>query len=293
VSCRGLIFFYVILMRTLRWRDWEHEAWSTYMLWCYRQTHLPAPHRHDFYELFWVESGAGVHWINGHEEPLRPGDLILIRPEDAHSFAAAKAREFVQFVNISFRPDIWQAITRRHPHTSSTYFGHREFPKRKHVLHSGDIARVGVLAEALRMGSHDRFTTEAFVMGLLALLRAERDTLHAPAMPRWLEVAVAQIRHYPNFAGGAAAFARLAGRSPEHVARECRRYLGRKPIDLVNEARLLHASHELQATDKPILDIALECGVENVGHFYQLFRRHYGKTPSVYRREQEPPRQYH
>jgi AraC family cel operon transcriptional repressor len=138
------------------------------------------------------------------------------------------------------------------------------------------------------MGARDRLTVEAFVTAVLAMLEEPPENLQ-PSLPRWLALTLEQIRLYPNFAGGPAAMARLAHRSPEHVARECRRFLGRCPSDLVNAARLEYAAQELRTGQKPILDIALDCGIENLGHFYQLFRRHYAQTPARYRRKLQIP----
>ena len=40
-------------------------------------------------------------------------------------------------------------------------------------------------------------------------------------------------------------------------------------------------------TDRKILDIALECGLGNLGYFYRLFAKQYGLTPRQYRLRQQ------
>jgi AraC family cel operon transcriptional repressor len=77
--------------------------------------------------------------------------------------------------------------------------------------------------------------------------------------------------------------ARLAGRSPEHVARQLRACAGLRPVDLVTEARIDHATARLALSEMPILDIALECGFDSLSHFYRVFRRKRGETPRAYR----------
>jgi AraC family cel operon transcriptional repressor len=71
--------------------------------------------------------------------------------------------------------------------------------------------------------------------------------------------------------------------APEHLARQVRQHLHKTPTDIVNEARLAHAASELQSSGRAITEIALECGVENLSHFYKLFREHFGCTPRQYR----------
>lgn len=278
-------------MRTLIW-NWGSNAWGASMLWCYKRPHLAPPHNHTFYELFWVESGRGYYWINGETETLQAGDLVLVRPEDSHSFGAAREGEFMEFVNVEFVPRIWTDLQKRCFRDGTSYFANRDPRLRRYHLHSSQLSRLGAISCGLKTGSRDRLTVEAFIMGVLSMLEERKQPPKASEIPYWLSLAVEQIRLNPNFSGGPAAFVRLAGRSPEHVARECRRWLGRKPNELVNEARMEHAARELKSDRKTILEIALECGIENLGYFYQLFRKWHGISPASYRRKYREAVQY-
>ena len=52
---------------------------------------------------------------------------------------------------------------------------------------------------------------------------------------------------------------------------------------LVNHIRCDKAARLLRRTNKAVLDIALDCGYANLGHFYTCFRRRFGRTPNDYR----------
>ncbi len=52
----------------------------------------------------------------------------------------------------------------------------------------------------------------------------------------------------------------------------------------VGNARLRNAASLLTDGDSPIGDIAYRSGFRNLGHFYSLFQKHYGMTPSQYRK---------
>jgi AraC family cel operon transcriptional repressor len=41
--------------------------------------------------------------------------------------------------------------------------------------------------------------------------------------------------------------------------------------------------------DQEILDIALDCGIGNLSHFYSLFRAETGMTPRAYRLSHRQP----
>jgi len=272
-------------MRTLDCLKWGDKNHATYALWCYRQATFYGPHDQTFYELFWVESGQGQYWINGNVEGLAEGDLVLVRPEDQHSFAAAKSGQFIEFVNVAFLPGLWENVAGRYFQGAGKYFSEKDYRRRRYRLSPAELLRIRDLASALRKGARDGLSVEAFLLGLLSLLEEKERSSDGSHMPGWLVLALEQIQIFPNFDGGPASFVRLAGRSPEHVARECRRHLDRAPNDIVNEARMEHAARELQDGEKKIVDIALECGIENLGHFYQLFRKRFGMPPAEYRRQ--------
>ena len=106
-------------------------------------------------------------------------------------------------------------------------------------------------------------------------------------MPDWLAQACERIQRPDLFALGAPGLVKAAGRSAEHVARSVRTFLGMTPSDFVNRVRMQHAARELRVTNRPIADIALECGLNNLSHFYALFRQAHGAPPRAYRQEHQ------
>src|ERR1035438_184801 len=82
---------------------------------------------------------------------------------------------------------------------------------------------------------------------------------------------------------GVTALFRLAGRSPEHVARVMRAMLGITPSEYVNRRRIAQAAFQLRMTARPVTEIAFEVGYENLSHFFHVFRRLNGTSPRSYR----------
>jgi AraC-like DNA-binding protein len=102
-------------------------------------------------------------------------------------------------------------------------------------------------------------------------------------LPDWLRDALVRIQEPECFQGGVRVFVALCGRSHEHVARSCQRLLGKSPREIVAEARLERAAHELRATSRSINEIALECGFAEPSPFFRQFRKRFGVTPRRYR----------
>jgi AraC family cel operon transcriptional repressor len=107
--------------------------------------------------------------------------------------------------------------------------------------------------------------------------------------PTWLIQACSDIRKPEHFSRGVEQFLRLCGRSREHVARTVRQHLHQTPTEYVNSIRMTYAQRQLEMGSQDILDIAMDCGIQNLSHFYNLFRARTGTTPRKYRRSHGKP----
>jgi AraC family transcriptional regulator, dual regulator of chb operon len=240
-------------------------------------------HNHDFHELFWVEENEGLHWINGKAISLRRGDLILIHASDCHTVGGNSKDLPLRIVNFAFHAKAWDVLRRRYFGGKDVFFSNPGLAARSYQLDEFQLAAIRQAAGGLRSGLRDQLQTETFLLSVLALLQADRFNTKERAAPAWVREACTAIGQNRNFAGGMPALARLADRSPEHISREFRRYLNRTPTEVINDARTSHAADRLATTDDPILMIALDCGLENLSHFYRLFRSRYNCTPRAYR----------
>jgi AraC family cel operon transcriptional repressor len=242
-----------------------------------------AVHDHDFCEVFWVEEGRGVHLVNGRRRTLEAGLLLLVRPEDAHGFTIDEGQAF-RLTNVAFARSTWGYVAGRYGHEALL---DEPIEARELLLDAEGARELALTARELLSGARGKMAIERFLLNLLYLIDAYKRAATPLGAPPWLEAACAAIRSPRHFAKGPSSLVRLAGRTPEHVAREARRWLGKTPTDIVNDARAAHAAARLAETDVPILDILLECGLENISHFYRLFRARYGATPGQYRRRHQ------
>lgn len=62
-----------------------------------------------------------------------------------------------------------------------------------------------------------------------------------------------------------------------------KRCLGLSPNEYLIHTRLTRAKQLLRTTSAPISQVALDVGINNIGHFISLFKRYEGVTPSGYR----------
>jgi AraC family cel operon transcriptional repressor len=237
-------------------------------------------HNHDFAELFWVTRGKCRHTLEDGEEVLTTGDVRFMRPEQIHSLSRI-GKEPLHLTNIAFPADVLEQWKLDYPVLHGNFFWTEESRPGGIQLDTTKLDEIEQQAHRLATRSGDLFFLHRFLFDLfLGALPPAPDNR---GLPGWLKEGLAALDDTAVFSRGPAAFARACGRSPEHVARACRKHLDKTPGDLVNEARMKDAARQLRMSDHDILNIMMDCGLSNPSHFYKLFKAQYGETPRKYR----------
>jgi AraC family cel operon transcriptional repressor len=242
-------------------------------------------HTHDFPEFFLMLEGSGIHRWNGVPVPVERGDLTLVLPADVHSFEGGETAPF-QLVNLALAPEWWRDF--------AALAGSWSFPGRPRDAGSARHRRLHA-ADADACGRHLRglLATESgdpalLVEAVAVLLRALRS---APAprgsgpddglagAPDWLQRLVRELQERESTALPLSHWQKRSNRSPEHLARCCRRYLGCTLTELLIRARLERVKADLREGGGKIASVAYDAGFQNLGYFYRTFRRVEGTTP--------------
>jgi AraC family cel operon transcriptional repressor len=235
-------------------------------------------HSHDYIEVFWIEAGTALHQVNNERMRLETGSLVILGRNDHHHVLGASV-ETCRYTNVMFARAAWQAVLRRHRMADLT-----SKPVRSRTFHLDPAGQAEVSAAAVELwaGKRDRRAVERFLLNLFYLIET-RVGEAGETMPEWLATACHEIRAPSAFRRGPSAFVELCERTHEHVAREARRWLGKTPTDIVNDARLDHVVLSLRETEQPLLHIAFDTGFDNPSYLYRLFRQRFGTTPGRFR----------
>lgn len=246
-------------------------------------THLKGPcatvpHTHDFFELFLVLSGESLHHLNRRKTPLAAGQLVTVLPEDAHWYSVAPGKT-LRIINLAVSSS-WMRAFRALTGSSLPDEASRE-------RRLGPRARLALEHSLLRSGHDD--DPLVLMQGwshALRLLREETPLLQDAAIPEWLEAFRRELfEKSADLTQTIRFWQRRSGRTPEHLARSCRRYYGVTPSELVNLARVERARYLLRTSEEKVITIAFESGFANLAHFYRVFNRVTGQTPSDWRRK--------
>jgi len=240
-------------------------------------------HTHEYSEIALIESGDGRHTVNGETSPLKPGDILLIRPSDCHTMLAGK--HGLGLSNLAFPMSHAIDLENRYLPDHLRYFRSSEkLPWSTH-LDAESYTQAENLFNNLAHAVPNRFELERALMNLFAILQKPFTDLPLGSAPDWLRHACVEMHKPAHLTEGIPALIRFAGRSKEHTSRELRKYSGFTPTEFINRLRIDHTARLLCTTDKSVLEIALECGFENQGYFHRCFKTRFGTTPLKYRKK--------
>jgi AraC family cel operon transcriptional repressor len=246
-----------------------------------RRRTLPA-HTHDFAELFWVDEGRGWHLVNGRREPLLAGDLWFIQPDDVHQLVPVGTGSLA-ITNIAFPAEALEWLGKRYFPGEARWFWLPAAARGPVRVDAARLHALNAAADGLAVAPRDRLHFEHFLLGVFAALGGPPDELGLGGAPDWLGDACRRMGEAELLQEGVSALFRLAGRTPEHVARVMKARLGITPSEYVNRRRIKQASFQLRMTARPVTEIAFGVGYENLSHFFHVFHRLNGTSPRSYR----------
>lgn len=239
-----------------------------------RRPHFPG------HELILCLAGQGSVRIDGHDHPVRRGDLVWVDCREPHQYGAV-------------RTDPWEV-----------YWIRVEGPRLTRLAEVLDVAARPVFQEAgsgvvrrsfvsifdaLEAQKHDMpARVHAEVAELLAVafrIHREREQERRPDYPPELEPAVQHLRLFFFERCSVAELAELCGMSGSHFARRFRSAFGAGPIDWLRRYRIVQAKQRLVETDEPIKRIAEQVGYRDRFFFSKDFKKLAGVTPRVYRQK--------
>lgn len=255
-----------------------------------------APHGHGFFEMMYVVRGRGTHRVGAAQVPVRPGDLYVIPPGEAHDARRMRGSEgyMVLFTADALRPgqsdaEAFVALPgevlllsflkplralggriRVPPALRSALVGHieallEELATRKLGWIEAARARLGlVLVEAARLAAP-----------MLGRVTAAHRPLVGDVF-RFIEARYARPITLVDVA-------RAVGKSPAYLTDVVRRETGRTVGGWIIERRMVEARRRLVETEAPLGEIAEALGYEDESYFARRFRQLHGVSPSAFR----------
>lgn len=250
------------------------------------------PYRHhhnhnNYYEIFLVDSGTSCHTINNVQYILEQGDMIFLRPFDCHYYNKIKGcngklvniafkntiiESFLQYIGVGFDRNLFlskELIVK----VKVDIMGKENLLEKLEIMNTYNDDEIEILNSQARILFFD----------LMFKYYVKPQNAELLLIPKWLQKACCKMKDKENFIEGLSALVRITGKTQSHICREFQKYLSTTPSAFINEQRLNYATNLLLCTDLHVIDIALSSGFDNLGYFYNLFKKKFQIPPKQYR----------
>lgn len=255
-------------------------------------------HSHSFYELNIITAGHGCHYIADNIIPVQRGDFFLIAPSISHGYySEEKLSVFHLLLSDRFLFENSAALRRQ----DGYFLLFNIEPALRTHLNRPLFARLGeeflpyitALADRLCAADSEPGQDELAVRAAMLLIceLAAQISSDSGVMARSLdktdckvaaimEYAAAHFDEKVNFHSLCERFSLSYSAFQKHF----QLLSGTTPSEFLTSRRLEHAESMLLLTDKPIVEIALECGFYDSSHMINTFLRQRGQTPAKLRK---------
>lgn len=246
-------------------------------------------HWHTELEFVYVESGEVSIWINEEVVSLTAGNGIFINSRALHRLHSERDAVIPNFLFLPvFISPSDSLIYHRYVHPIiSSAFSFQKFeetvPWQANVLSS--------MREIIHLNCEDQsspFQISILVQQLWLLLA---DHIQLPDVPGSSVSSHARLQLMMEFIQNNYADELLLDDIAQaaHVSKSTALYLFRNilqitPVNYLILYRLKQAAVRLSKTEQKISEISQDVGFENVDHFCRTFKKHYGVTPTEYRK---------
>lgn len=238
-------------------------------------------HNHNFIEFFYVLAGRCNHYLNGKTSEIALGDAFLLLPNDFHQFKQHKNCEDFLHRDILISCDYFREYCNLY---SPTLYDDMLCGKltKSLKLSTEQIKKIESLVSFIVI-NHDPLAQKTLLFYLINnVLFVHFNATNTK--PAWITHLISQLNAPESLAVPLSDFIKNLPYSHEYICREFKKALGMTMTDYFNKQKMEYALVLLQTTDYSISQIAAAIGINNLAYFYQLFKKHYGTTPSKKRK---------
>ena len=225
--------------------------------------------------------------VSGQLYPVMPGDFFINRPNKPHHLTDGPANLCIYYflmrnsasnALLGLSPDeslaIWQRLVKLPPTVST----------RTHATH---VEKMFAKLFELYDGPKSAYASARMRNLFQSLIFLLLDHSERRGTNRECDVEIARIAETiaanPGEAFSVAELAAKSSISKTHFINRFRKATGLPPLKFQNECRIRKAKELLRTTDLPIADIAMQVGFCSHQHFSDMFARHVGTPPSLWR----------
>ncbi len=234
-------------------------------------------HTHNNAEIFCFLSGKALYHVEGTVYPLSPGDVLLMRPAEAHFIETNDAYDYERII-VNFDPSVFTELDPENTLLLPLY--DRTTGKRNHYR-AEDFSGNGYLQhlEALLAPDCDHLTALAHLILLMKELNSIFSRGEAISQPDTPEYRL--IRYINSNLEKDLSIQTLCQRFFLSRSQLCQRFkesTGTSIGKYISSKRMILARQKIRQGQKPT-DIYTACGYQDYSTFYRAYTRFFGSSP--------------
>lgn len=257
-------------------------------------------HSHQEYEIYFFHSGSCRYLIKNQIYDLEPGDILLMDGKALHKPIVSTEEEYIRSV-VHFSPYWIESVLKE----LNALYLLDVFRKLQHCFirtkenqQSKKLEElICRLDELFRMSNEDSAQAETEMKVLLiqilitinkmGLVNSYRQPDKKDEKIDYVENIVTFIQEHYMEKLTIDSIAKSLNLSKSYLSHLFKEMTGFTVMEYVMATRLTQAKYMLALErDKPLKDVAYECGFESASHFSRYFRQKVGVTPKDYRKKQ-------
>jgi AraC family cel operon transcriptional repressor len=282
----GSIFLLMNEVVTVQVKDILPHKYVLHRIRSHRQWTFPRHRHQQVFEFYFLFEGEVLHHFDDFDFSMGVGDFLMIKEEDFHSLSG---RTF-DFFNLILPLEYWDAFL-----SSLNLRGLFESSEKegRFFTHFSREQQVWVLEDLERLFLYQKtdygdILLSRFLLSLASELLGPPETGSqadtSPVAPPWMRALLLEMDSRKIESMTVKDMAVLSDRTPEHLSRTFRKYLGITPSSWLNQQKLERAALMLEHSNSAVMDIVLSLGFDNLGYFYRLFKKQFGIPPVEYRK---------
>lgn len=236
-------------------------------------------HYHDYYELYYLETGERYHIIRDELYLIHGGQFVLFAPYVMHHSYGDQDIAFRRIV-LYFKPTeiCSEELLKALSEDSGVY---RTDTRSRYSVHQ--LLKMLLDAQDDSKPYHNEYMNTLLNLLLLAIERQ-----FSKPEPHEKQTRIGQVidyihKHYDEKIT-LESLSRDFFVSPYYLCREFKRFTNRTIIQYINVTRIMNAQRKIMETPKSITEIANITGFSNVTHFNRVFKSITGMSPSAYKK---------
>ena len=240
---------------------------------------MSEPHFHEFFELYYLESGERYQMIQNELIIMKPGDFIILPPYVLHHSFGREDVAFKRIVLYFYIEEIESEEIYQQLLNDFRFYHYNK--NTKFSIHR-------LLEMLLDEEEKNNILSGEYKKTLLNLLLITILRQSKPEVRKRDNNRINQVIHYihNNYMSDLSleVLSKLFFISKYHLSREFKKRTSKTVVQYINKTRIMHAERKIMETKKSLTEISHETGFSSLTHFNRVFKSETNLTPSEYRK---------